>query len=69
MDNWYEMKDKDYNQFALKFPIEVNLKVQKDKMVTMDNWCNEMKIRATPTIFVNGYELPVEYKVADLKYF
>ncbi len=29
----------------------------------------ETKISATPTIFINGYELPNIYKVEELEYF
>jgi hypothetical protein len=33
------------------------------------DWINETKIRATPSILFNGYELPEQYRVEDLKYF
>lgn len=32
-------------------------------------WKEESKLSATPTIFVNGYTLPKEYKIEDLEYF
>jgi len=28
-----------------------------------------MQLRATPTILVNGYKLPENYKIEDLRYF
>lgn len=35
----------------------------------MNNWCKIMKIRATPTIFINGKELPDMYGIKDLIFF
>ena len=32
-------------------------------------WRNKTQLRATPTILVNGYQLPENYKVEDLRYF
>jgi len=32
-------------------------------------WRNKTQIRATPTVLVNGYQLPENYKVEDLRYF
>ena len=32
-------------------------------------WKEKTQLRATPTILVNGYKLPDNYKVEDLKYF
>jgi len=53
----------------------------KDMGLDMDNpaietefqkheaWRKQTQIRATPTILVNGYQLPENYKVEDLRYF
>jgi len=32
-------------------------------------WKEKTQIRATPTILVNGYQLPDNYKIEDLRYF
>ena len=32
-------------------------------------WIEKSQLRATPTILVNGYKLPDNYKIEDLKYF
>ncbi len=37
------------------------------KLEEMDNWCKKMKIEATPTFFVNAYQLPGVYKIEDVK--
>jgi thiol-disulfide isomerase/thioredoxin len=45
------------------------LKMQFDKIKAMQKWCDKTEIAFTPTFFVNGYQLPEIYSVADLKYF
>ncbi|WP_212002629.1 vitamin K epoxide reductase family protein [Chitinophaga sp. HK235] len=69
LDDWYLASKKDYTAFAGKYPMNGELKEQKEKMAAMRNWCNVMKIRATPTIFINGSELPDGYRVNELKNF
>lgn len=69
LDDWYMAPIKDYEAFAQKYPMNVELKQQTEKIRAMWDWCNNMKIRATPTIYVNGRELPDSYGVADLKNF
>ena len=34
-----------------------------------ESWKEKTKLRATPTILVNGYKLPDYYKIGDLQYF
>jgi len=69
LDAWYMSPKKDYGVFALKYPMNGELKQQKDKIVAMYKWCNDMKIRGTPTFFINGRELPEQYNIKDLKNF
>jgi len=69
LDDWYLADKKDYDQFALKYPMDVEHAKQADKIEAMFKWCNDMEIIATPTIFVNGYQLPDAYDIEDLQYF
>ncbi|UQA77527.1 thioredoxin domain-containing protein [Sphingobacterium siyangense] len=69
LDDWYLAEVKDYEVFARKYPMNGELKQQKDKIVAMRNWCNIMKIRATPTIYINGAEMPESYKITELRNF
>jgi len=34
----------------------------------MNEFCIAEQINATPTIYVNGHEMPANYNVADLQY-
>ena len=36
---------------------------------THEAWKEKTKLRATPTVLVNGYKLPDNYKIEDLRYF
>lgn len=69
LDDWYMNPRKDYKKFAKKYPMNGEQEWQMDKVLAMRRWCDAMKIRSTPTIFVNGYELPDGYRIAELKNF
>lgn len=67
LDKWYMAENKDYETFAKKYPMNGELQEQNAKIKAMDNWCKAQKITHTPTIFINGYELPKEYSIEDLE--
>ena len=69
LDDWYLADKKDYDQFSAKHPVNVNLGKQGEMIESMYNCCNEMEINATPTIFINGSQLPDSYNIEDLEYF
>jgi len=69
LDDWYLADNKDYDAFAKKYPMNGELKQQRDKIIAMREWCDKMKIRATPTIYINGKELPESYSTNELKNF
>lgn len=69
LDDWFLAKEKSYENFAEKYPINGELNNQKDQIIAMRDWCNNMKIRATPTLYINGYEYPEIYRISELKNF
>jgi uncharacterized membrane protein/protein-disulfide isomerase len=69
LDDWYLAEKKDYEAFAKKYPMNGELKKQGEKIEAMRDWCNKTEIQFTPTFFINGYQLPSNYSVSDLKYF
>ncbi|MBX2887900.1 MAG: thioredoxin domain-containing protein [Ferruginibacter sp.] len=69
LDDWYLSETKDYRQFAKKYPKNGELLKQGYKMEMMEKWCNETGITFTPTIFINGQQLPDAYSIEDLQYF
>jgi uncharacterized membrane protein/protein-disulfide isomerase len=69
LDDWYLAEKKDYDLFALKYPLNGELQKQSEKVKAMREWCSKVTISFTPTVFVNGYQLPEIYTIDDLKYF
>ncbi len=69
LDDWYLSEKKDYEQFSIKHPVKGKIERQEDKIETMFKWCNSEDIKFTPTIFINGYQLPDSYNIDDLEYF
>ncbi|MGF7078474.1 vitamin K epoxide reductase family protein [Mucilaginibacter sp. UYCu711] len=69
LGDWYLAEKKDYDVFAKKYPMNGELKKQDEKVEAMRDWCAKTDIQFTPTFFVDGYQLPSNYSVNDLKYF
>ncbi|GAB3503591.1 vitamin K epoxide reductase family protein [Emticicia fontis] len=68
LDDWYLNVSKDYDTFLAKYPINGELYEQGVKIEAMSAWCDKAHVTHTPTIFVNGYRLPENYNVEELKY-
>ncbi|UOY04905.1 DsbA family protein [Muricauda sp. SCSIO 64092] len=66
LGDWYLTDIKDYDAFAQKYPMNGELREQHEKIRAMKQWCDTEKITYTPTIFINGHELPKEYSIEDL---
>lgn len=69
LDDWYLAEKKEYDFFATKYPMNGELEQQGYKIEAMAKWCNETDITFTPTVFINGYQLPDAYSIEDLEYF
>jgi uncharacterized membrane protein len=69
LDDWYLSENKDYAVFASKYPMNGEIAKQVFKVQSMRNWCRVQGIFATPTFFINGYNLPDAYRIDDLEYF
>ena len=69
LDDWYLPETKNYDLFAEKYPMNGELLQQGNKIEAMNKWCDEIKVSSTPTIFINGYQLPDAYSIEDLQYF
>ncbi|MBW3470373.1 cysteine peptidase family C39 domain-containing protein [Arthrospiribacter ruber] len=68
LDDWYLPERKEYETFAAKYPMNGELKAQESCIKDMLNWCELENISYTPTIFINGHELPKAYNIEDLKF-
>ena len=68
LDEWYMAPQKDYESFAVKYPMNGELKMQDEKIDAMSNWCTKAEIMHTPTIFINNRQLPETYSIEELKH-
>lgn len=64
LHDWYEWMD--LEKFKEKYPLQNRAHVQW-QLGLHEKWITEAKIEFTPTIFINGYQLPKQYKPEDLK--
>ncbi|SKA31051.1 Uncharacterized membrane protein [Chitinophaga eiseniae] len=65
--DWYLSPRKDYDAFAARHPVTGPLQAQHPKIAAMHEWCRNNGVQVTPTIFINGFELPENYQINDLR--
>ncbi|WP_133231197.1 DsbA family protein [Mucilaginibacter psychrotolerans] len=67
LHEWYGQKRKNYDDWAKGYPVNLDAtkyyKIEKQK-----EWCDMAEVKATPTLLINGYRLPKEYQLKDIKY-
>jgi uncharacterized membrane protein len=69
LHEWYLSGTKDYRVFAEKYPVKSELLEERIRIEKMQLWCKEAQTMVTPTIFLNGFWLPENYSIEDLKDF
>lgn len=63
--DWFSYMDLD--KIKTKYPlINRNESPAKDLITRNDNWAKQAKVKFTPTVFINGKELPNGYKIEEL---
>jgi uncharacterized membrane protein len=67
LDDWYGLDEKNYALFAAMHPIDTDPDLQAGKLEAMSKWCDDAEVTFTPTIFINGYRLPENYAIDELK--
>jgi len=64
---WYS--NRSYPEIVKKYPVpDVDIARQAARLEAMHAWCIIAGIIYTPSIFVNGYVLPDDYSLEDLKH-
>ncbi|WP_255492094.1 vitamin K epoxide reductase family protein [Chitinophaga sp. Cy-1792] len=69
LHDWYSNKYTSYTAFAAVYNMVDDLDSYGPELDKMKSWCNEIEINFTPTFFINGYQLPDIYTIADVKNF
>lgn len=67
LHDWYSQKQKNYDSWAIAHPVQLD-ETTFYKLEKQAAWCDMAEVKATPTLFVNGYRLPAEYQLQDIKY-
>lgn len=66
---WFEKGKYNRESFFDKYKYNINNPSVESEIHKHNEWRQEVGIHATPTILINGYELPENYKIEDLVYF
>lgn len=68
-DEWFIKGKYQKEDFFKKYNFNLEQKSVCNEFQKHDEWKIQTKLRATPTILYNGYNLPNSYKIEDLEYF
>lgn len=66
---WFTTGRSNKEKFFKKYNIDITNKTIIEEYANHKKWKDTTKLSATPTILVNGYKLPSNYKIEDLIYF
>ena len=66
LHDWYSTMN--FETFSKKYVVTDFPNVD-DQLLDNEQWSRESKITGTPTIFINGYEMPKQYRINDLPCF
>jgi hypothetical protein len=67
--DWFEKGKFLKEEFFKDLNLNLNNPAVEIEFQKHEAWKEKARIRATPTILVNGYQLPDNYKIEDLRYF
>ncbi|MHA4740616.1 vitamin K epoxide reductase family protein [Dyadobacter sp. MSC1_007] len=65
MDSWYQNNRQDAEKWLAQYPLKSEPENQK-QLRLYARWCEMANIISTPTIFINGIQLPTAFQVKDL---
>lgn len=65
-NEWFSNEKKDLEEWAKRHGLSATTLPYKDELLR--EWLAGADVKATPTIFVNGYRLPAPYRLEDIKY-
>lgn len=68
LHEWYKSGN-NLDTLRKKYPTGASLMEENAAIREMHQWCRQSAIVATPTTFIDGYQLPPAFTIADTKYF
>ena len=69
IDEWFEKGKPLKEAFFSGMQLDMTNPAIEAEFQKHEAWKEKTQLRATPTIIVNGYKLPDNYKIEDLRYF
>jgi len=66
LKDWFEVMN--YEKFIKKHPIPGHPPEVTEQLRQQEQWTKDTEIKFTPTIFINGRELPKQYQAKDLRF-
>jgi uncharacterized membrane protein len=66
--NWYEGKYKKVEELMDAYPVK-NTIFFSEQLEMQKEWCRLAEVVSTPTVFLNGYRIPLPWQYQDIKYF
>ena len=67
--HWYAEGKKDREAFFARYPYDPQQQDVLREFESHTAWKQHTALNLTPTVLVNGYKLPDNYKIEDLAYF
>lgn len=68
-NNWFEYGKFNKEEYFDQYKMNIDNNQIQEELAKHRAWKSKSGLQATPTILVNGYKLPDNYKIEDLKYF
>ena len=68
-NEWFEKGKYDKETIFQKHPVKIEEPNIANEFARHEQWKEKSGLRATPTILVNGYKLPENFKIEDLHFF
>lgn len=67
LTSWYSGRSFNYNEWASHYPLNDD-NFSNDLVEQQKTWCESQNLAYTPCIFFNGFALPEQYAIEDLRY-
>ena len=68
-DQWFEKGKFNKEEFFKLYPVNTDTQKVIREFDLHEQWKEQSGLRATPTILINGYKLPDNFKIEDMRYF
>lgn len=68
-DKWFKEGRMNQEEFLKNYNVKTDQEIVQSELQNHEKWEGLKSVDGTPTIFINGYQLPYQYGINDLIYF